>query len=339
MKVTVNQLFKDLKAHKYQPVYLIHGEEPYYIDLVTDFVEQNILASPEKEFNQVIVYGRDVNTQQVVNQCKAYPMMGNLQVVILREAQDMDLRKGENYKPMLAYMQSSSPHTMLVIGFKYKKPPAEWIKYADKAANCTLVESPKLADYKLNEWIAERVKEQGYSITSKACNMLSEFLGNDLEKIVNELGKLFINHDKEKPISENIIEKYIGISKDYNSFELINAIAARDVSKAHRIVFHFADNPKENPIFKIIPILQGFFTKILLYHSLPDKGHGNPEKALRVYSGALQQYVNASRLYSPGQCIKAISLLRTYAARAVGIENSSTETPELLKELVFRIMN
>lgn len=339
MKVSINQLFKDLKARKYQPVYLIYGEEPFYIDLVANFIEENVLTGPEKEFNLVILYGRDVSTVQVISQCKAYPMMGNLQVVVLREAQDIDLRKAEAYKPMLAYMQNASPHTILVICHKYKKPPAEWLKFLDKAVNGAYLESAKLKDYKINEWIAEHVKERGYTITTKGCSMLAEYLGSDLEKIVNELSKLFINHKKDKPINEDIIEKYIGISKDYNTYELTNALAQKDVSKANRIVFHFADNPKENPIFRIIPVLFSFFTKVLLYHSVPDKGHGNPEKILKLPSFSLQQYSTASKYYSPGQCIKAIALLRTYAARAVGVDNNSTENQELLKELVFRIMN
>jgi len=339
MTPSINQLFKDLKAKKYQPVYLIYGEEPYYIDLIADFIEGNVLSGPEKEFNQTIAYGRDITAVQVINQCKAYPMMGNQQVIVLREAQDMDLRKAESYKPMLAYMQNPSPHTLLVICHKYKKPPSDWVKYTGKASHCVLYESAKLKDNKITEWIAEYVKEQGYSITAKGCSMLAEFLGTDLEKIVNELSKLFINHAKEKPINEEVIEKYIGISKDYNGFELVNAIARCDVAKANRILFHFAANPKENPIFKIIPLMFNFFSKLMLYHSIPDKRPGNPEKVMNMYSSSIQQYVIASKNYSPGQCIRAISLLRTYATRAVGIDNNSTGNEELLKELVFRIMN
>jgi len=339
MTHSFSQLIKDLKARKFQPVYLIHGEEPYYIDLIADFVEENVLTGPEKEFNQTIVYGRDVTTIQVVNQCKAYPMMGNLQLVVLREAQDMELRKAEAYMPMLTYMQNPSPHTMLVICYKYKKGPSEWVKYADKAPKIASFESAKVKDYKIGEWIAEHVNEKGYSITSKGCSMLAEFLGNDLEKIVNELSKLFINHPKDKAINEDIIEKYIGISKDYNIYELTDAMARRDISKAHRIVFHFAATPKETPIFRLIPTLFGFFSKILLYHSIPDKGKGNPEKVLGVSSFQLNTYTIAARNYSPSQCIKAVSLLRTFASRAVGIENSTTPNEELIKELVFRIMN
>jgi DNA polymerase-3 subunit delta len=339
MNTTFSQLIKDLKAEKFLPVYLIHGEEPYYIDLIANYVEENVLTGPEKEFNQTIIYGRDVSVVQVINQCKAYPMMGNLQLVVLREAQDMDLRKSDAFKPMLTYMQNPPPHTMLVICHKYKKAPATWVNYTTKAANIAGFESAKIKDYKIGEWIADHVNEQGYSISNKGCSMLAEFLGNDLEKIVNELSKLFINHPKEKPINEEIIEKYIGISKDYNLYELTDAMARRDVSKAHRIVFHFADNPKENPIFRIIPTLFSFFTKILLYHSIPDKSRGNPERILGVATFQLNTYNIAARHYSPIQCIKAVSLLRAYASRAVGIENSSTPNEELVKELVFRIMN
>lgn len=339
MIISFSQLFKDFKSRKFLPVYLIHGEEPYYIDLIADFIEENVLTGPEKEFNQTIVYGRDVSTVQVINQCKAYPMMGNMQVVVLREAQDMDVRKAESYKPMLAYMQNPSMHTMLVICYKYKKPPADWVRFAGKAANIVIFESARIREYKINEWIAEHVKEQGYSISNKGCSMLAEYLGTDLEKIVNELSKLFINYSKDKPINEDVIEKYIGISKDYNLYELTDALSRRDIAKAHRIVFHFADNPKENPIFRIIPTLFSFFTKLMLFHSIPNKGHGNPEKVLGVSVTQLNTYSTAARHYSPSQCIKAISILRTYATRAVGIENNTTPNEELVKEMVFRIMN
>lgn len=339
MTVTFSQLFKDFKARKFQPVYLVYGEEPYYIDLITEYLEANVLTGPEKEFNQTIIYGRDSTTIQVISLCKAYPMMGNLQLVVLRESQDMDLRKAEAYKPMLTYMQNPSPHTLLLICYKYKKPPVEWLKAGNKASNVVLFESAKVRDYKINEWIAEHVREQGYSITTKGCSMIAEFLGTDLEKIVNELSKLFINHPREKPINEDIIEKYIGISKDYNLFELTDALARRDVTRTHRIAFHFADNPKDNPIFKIIPTLFSFYTRLMLYHSIPDKGRSNPEKILGVYSSQLNTYSIAARNYSPSQCIRVISLLRNYATRAVGIENSSTSNEELVKEMVFRIMN
>jgi DNA polymerase-3 subunit delta len=340
MIVTFNQLMKDLQKKVYSPIYLLYGDEPYYVDQISDYLIENVLDETEKAFNQVVLYGRDTSAVILADQCRRFPMMGDRQLVALREAQDMDVKREDNIQHLLAYLKNPSPSTILILGFKYKSPAIKIMNAAKKEdKNVVIFESKRKSENELPVWISERAQENNYHINNKACNMLVEFLGNDLEKIENELSKLYINHPKEVQITEDIIEKYIGISKDYNTFELTRALAYRDVLKANQIVHYFAANPKEHSIFQILPNLFYFFNKLLLIHTLEKKSASDiMSKAGMSYRGA-EEAIVACKNYSPVKIQFILSWIRETNTRTLGLDNYSVNDGQLLQELIFKILH
>jgi DNA polymerase III subunit delta len=333
------QLIKDFQKKSFANIYLFYGEEPYYIDELSDYLTDHVLNEIEKEFNQYILYGRDTTAATVVNCSKQFPMAGEKILVVLREAQDMDIKKEENLNLLLAYINNPQPSTILVICHKYKAPPAKLLKALVASQKAVTVESKKKYDSDMPAWITTQVKNSGYSISEKAANMVFEFLGNNLEKINNELSKLYINHPKDKTISEDVIEKYIGISKDYNIFEFLKALAIKDVVKANKIANHFSLNPGENSLFRTIPMLFAFFSRVLLMHSLPDKSEASLVSKAKLTYFSKQDHFDAYRNYNPKKIQEIISWLRECNVRAIGIENYSVDQGELLRELVFKILH
>ncbi len=339
MTSTYYQLVKDFQKRAFVNIYLFYGEEPYYIDELSDYLTEHVLNDIEKEFNQVVLYGRDSSAALVVNSSKQFPMIGEKQLVVLREAQDMDLKKEENLSLLLSYINRPQPSTILVICHKYKAPPAKLLKALATSTLAITIESKRKYESDMPGWITAQVKSSGYSISDKAANMLVEYLGTNLEKINNELGKLYINHPKTKVINEDVIEQYIGISKDYNIFEFQKALANRDVMKANQIAHYFALNPNENSIFKTIPMLFNFFSKVLLIHSLPDKSEPSILSKAKLTPYNKRDYIDAYRNFSPNKLQEIIGWIRECNTRALGIENYSTDQGELLRELVFKIMH
>jgi len=337
MTSTYFQLVKDFQKRSFVNVYLFYGEEPYYIDELSDYLTDHVLTDVEKDFNQTVLYGRDSSTATVVNCCKQFPMVGERQLVVLREAQDMDLKKEENLNLLLAYINRPQQSTVLVICHKYKVPPAKLLKALVASEKAATLESKRKYENEMPGWITTQVKSSGYSISDKAALMLVEFLGNNLEKINNELGKLYINHPKTKVITEDVIELYIGISKDYNIFEFQKALAKRDILKVNQIAHHFALNPGENSIFKTIPMLFTFFSKVLLMHSLPDKSESSIMSKAKLTPYNRNDYFDAYRNYNAKKVQDIIGWLRECNIRALGIDNYSTDQGELLRELVFKI--
>jgi len=332
--MTFEQLTGDIKRKIYRPVYLLHGEEPYFIDALTDLIEESVLTDVEKEFNQTVVYGRDTDPGRIIDMARRFPMMANYQVVIVREAQDID--KIENLQP---YIEKPQPSTILVIAHKYKKIDMRKGLAKSAAKTGVVFESAKLYDNKIPAWINEQVRARGFSIRPDACQLLAEYLGADLGRIVNELEKLVISLTKEKEIDTALIERNIGISKDYNIFELQNALGARDIIKANRIINYFADNPKQNPMIVALTVLFGFFMKVMIYHQLQDKSEKNAASVLGVNPFFVKDFARAAQNY-PFRRIRAIiGLLREYDLRLKGINNGSTEEGELMKELVYKILH
>jgi DNA polymerase-3 subunit delta len=338
MNYTYQQLTKSFQQREFAPVYLLHGEEPFYIDELSDYLTENLLSDTEKEFNQIIVYGRDTAAPTVINFCKQFPMIGSAQLVVLREGQDMDVKKEENLSHILAYIENPQKSTVFVICFKYKAPPAKLLKAITASKESVVYESKRKYENEIPAWVQAQVKLSGYSISGKAASMLVDFLGNNLEKINNELGKLYINHPKGHEITEDIIEKYIGVSKDYNFFEFQKALATKDVNKAFKIANHFARNQADYPLFKTLPMLFGFFNKVMLIHSLPDKSESNILAQAKLSNFNKHDYLNACRNFSARKVIDIISEIRKCNVRVLGIDNYSANQGELLKELVINIL-
>lgn len=332
--ISFENLMADLKNRIYYPVYLLHGEESYFIDAISDFIEQNVLSELEKEFNQTIVYGKDSNVFTLMSYAKRFPMMANYQVLIVKEAQDLD-----NLEAFQAYLENPLTSTILVLCYKYGKVDKRKVFYKSVEKVGIAFESARFYDNKIPEWINDYLRQRKYSITPKASAMLTEFLGTDLGKIVNEIQKLLINIPAGSEITEEYVERNIGISKDYNVFELQKALSKKEVLKANRIIRYFAANPRENPLVKVIPMLSAHFSKILLYHVLPDKSANAVASALGIKPFFVADYQQAARSYPISKTVAIIALLREYDLRAKGVDNGSAGDGELMRELIFRILH
>lgn len=346
----VNQILLDLKRRIFKPVYFLCGEETWYIDQLSEYIEKNILDEADREFNQHIVYGKDLDLLSVLSLARQFPMMSDHQVVIVKEAQNLrELSRGgddEVSKPvtgaaqqLVAYVQNPQPTTILVFCYKYKTPDKRSALVKALQKNTVFIETKKMYDNQLPDWIGNHVSEKGYKISPKSSFLMAEFLGNDLAKIDNEVNKLIINLKPGEEISSDLIQNNIGISKDYNVFELQNALGKRDVLKANQIVNYFASNEKEHPMIMTLSSLYGYFSKILRYHFLSDKSKFAAAKELGVNPYFVDGYAQAAALYHTPKLKKIFSVLKEYDLKSKGVDNASIDQGELLKEMVFRILH
>ena len=331
----VKQLVTDIKKGNIKPIYFLMGEEAYYIDKVSDFIEEHVLAEEEKGFNQMVLYGRDVTIDDIISNAKRYPMMAERQVIIVKEAQDLS----RTIEKLVDYATNIQPTTVLVINYKYKKLDKRKALY--KAINKVGVvyESKKLYENQVADWIRRVLSGQNYTITPKAAQMLVEFLGTDLSKISNELNKLKIVLPEGTQISPENIEENIGISKDYNNFELRKAVGERNEFKAHKIINYFADNPKSNPMIVTVSMLFQFFSQLLHLHGMNDKSPRSVASALKVNPYFVSEYITASKNYPMKTVSGVIATLRDFDVKSKGVGANAVPQGDLLKELVFRIMN
>ena len=318
------------------------GDEPYFIDLISNYIEKELLAPEERDFNQTLLYGRDVSLNDVVSQAKRYPMMAERQVVIVKEAQSLSREiladvKGKKNE-LLAYAESPQPTTVLVICYKYKKLDKRKKVYKKIAGNGIVFESKKLYENQVGDWIRRLMSHKGYQIEPKAAHMLVEFLGTDLGKINNEVEKLTIIMPKGSTITPDAIEQNIGISKDFNNFELRKAIGAKDVVKSHRIINYFAQNPKDNPMVVTIALLFGFFQNLMVYHGLPSKDKNTVAKAMGISPYFVGEYIGAAQNYPMRKVSQVINLLRDADVKSKGVGAYNLSQGDLLKELLVKIM-
>ncbi len=328
------QILTDIENKIFRPIYLLSGEESYFIDRIADEIEENVLSETEKEFNQTILYGRDVDVPTIVSYAKRFPMMANYQVIIVKEAQDI-----RDIEDLADYVEHPLESTVLVICYKYKKidKRKQLAKRVQKKG--VYFESQRIYDNKVPDWIMNNLKAKGYRITPKAAAMMAEFLGASLSKIANEIGKLCINIPVGSEIKDIHIEENIGISKDYNVFELQKAIGSRDVVKANKIVNYFAANQKDNPMAKVVAILYMYFSKIMMLHQVKDRSRNNVASILSVSPFFVVDYQTAAANYNLHKLMQIISLLREYDMKAKGVGSASPDDGALMKEMVFRIMH
>ncbi len=329
------QIMTDLRKKAYSPVYFLMGEEPYYIDRISDFIEHEILDETEADFNLSVLYGRDVDMATVINTAKRYPMMSEYQVVIVKEAQQIRV-----WDELQFYLQNPLKSTILCFCYKYGKPDGrkKWTQELNKTA--VVFESNKLYENQIGDWVGSYLSEKGVKITDKARFMMVEYIGTDLSKMANELDKLLIiKPQNETQITPELIEKNIGISKDYNTFELQNALVDRDILKANRIIQYFGQNPREFPLMKILPTLFNFFSNLMLYHYLPNKNQQVVAGELGVHPFFVKEYEKAARAFNAWKTMFIISWIREYDARSKGIDDTGTASVDLLQELVFKILH
>jgi DNA polymerase-3 subunit delta len=335
MPVTYEEIISDLKKRIFKPVYFLAGEEPYYIDLITEYIQENVLPEDEKAFNQIILYGDDTNIAAIIDTARRFPMMSSHQVLIIKEAQSL-----KKLDELNIYLEKPLLSTILVFSYKYNTIDKRTKLYKTLESHGLYFESPRIRDYLIPAWIERYLMVKGIKTDPSASAMLTEYLGTDLHKIVNELDKLIITLPPGEPqITTTLIEKNIGISKDYNIFELQKAIGERNILKANMIIHYFADNPKDNPITFSIASLFGFFSKLLTFHYLTDKSKNNVASVLKINPYFVKEYENSASKYNVAKTVQIISLLRTYDMKSKGYGDPGTEPGDLLKELVFRILH
>jgi len=330
----VTKIVSDIEKGIIKPIYFLMGEEPYYIDKISEFIEKNILTEEEKGFNQMVLYGRDVTIEDIVDNAKRFPMMADKQVVIIKEAQDLS-RTIEN---LTSYVENPQPSTVLVLCYKYKTIDKRKKLYKAIQKAGVIYESKKLYENQVAEWIRRVLSGKKYEIDTKATLMLIEFLGTDLSKISNELDKLMVVLPVGSKITAKTIEENIGISKDYNNFELRKAVGERNVLKVNQIINYFAQNQKANPLVMTISLMNSFFTQLLIYHSLNDKSKNSVARSLGVNPFFVSDYSVAAKNYPMRKVSQVIGLLRDADVKSKGV-GANLPAGDILKELLFKIIH
>ena len=327
-----SEILKEIKEGKFRTTYFLAGEETYYIDIISDYIENNILEESEKNFNQTVMYGRDVEVKTLISVAKQFPMMSSRTVIIVKEAQDL-----KKIDELNSYISQPLISTILVICYRGKKLDKRKALYKSIIKNGIYFESTKLYENKIPAWISSYLKKINRNISSKSAAMLTDFLGNDLSKISGELDKLCLLIPINSEITEQDIEANIGISKDYNNFELQNAIMNKDALKANKIIKYFKANPKKNPAVVTLSTLYNLFSKILKYHGLTEKNPQKIAKILEINPYFVNDYKKAAKLYNLKNAVRALSALREVDVKSKGYKNRSVPDSELLKELVYKL--
>lgn len=332
--MAVEKIISEWKIGAFKPVYWLEGEEPYFIDKIVDYAEHSILNESEAAFNCTVFYGKDADWTAVVNACRRYPMFAERQVVLLKEAQQMkDIDKLEGYvsKPLSS--------TVLVVAYKDKKLDGrtKLAQYLKK--NAEVFQSKKIYESQLPEWTKNMVLSKGYEITPSALQLLADSTGNDLSRLENEVEKVVINLSNTKTIDENAIEKYVGISKEFNAFELQSAIAKKDLAKAIRIIQYFNANPKAAPIQLILPAVYSYFSKIYSIFSIDDKSENGVKPLFSNNFYAAKEGLAAAKTYGIQGVEKILLLLHEYNLRSIGINDTGTNDANLMKEMVVKMVS
>ena len=324
----------DIRKGSIRPIYFLFGEEPYYIDAIASYIEKNVLTEEEKGFNQMVLYGKETNVDEIVANAKRYPMMAERQVLIVKEAQELS----RTIEKLVDYAENPQPTTVLVVCYKYKKLDKRKKLYKSVQKEGILFESKKLYENQVSDWIRKNLQGKGYSISHKASILLTEYLGTDLSRINKELEKLQLVLPQKTEITPEDIETHIGISKDYNNFELKKAIGERNVLKATRIINYFAQNPKDNPFVLTVALLNTFFTQLLKYHGLNDHSPKSVASALRVSPYFVGEFQAAARNYPMKKVSSIVSSLREMDLKGKGVGANAIGQADLLKELLVKII-
>jgi DNA polymerase-3 subunit delta len=329
------QIVKNIRDGRFEKIYFLHGEEPFFIDLITEEIINNALESHERDFNQVMIYGREAEPLSLMSELKAYPMMGMRKLVILKEAQDFG-----KLEQLETYCESPVENTIFVINFKYKNFDSR--KRIAKAAgkNGIFFKSEKIKDYLLADWVQSQVKIAGFTISSKACMLLIESIGNDLNRLSSEIDKLSIILEKGTAINDTHIEENIGISKDYNVFELTNALAQRDFLKALRIVDYFEHNPRATDMVVVVGNLFKFFSQLMRIHFIPNKAKEAVAASLKVHPFVAGELINATRNFSPKVIAKNVEVLYEYDLKSKGVGSTGNISQgQLMREMIFQLLH
>ena len=331
----VSQILTSIQSKDLKPIYFLMGEESYFIDLISNAIENSVLSEEEKGFNQTVYYGRDVKVEDIVGAAKRFPMMAEHQVVIVKEAQDL----ARQIDKLDSYVKNPQLSTILVINYKYKSLDKRKALYKSLKKNAVIVESKKLYDNQVVDWVIQNSKQKGYDVPVKTAHLLVESLGTDLNRVNNELEKMFSIVDSSTTITPKVIEQYIGISKDFNNFELKSAIAERNITKTFKIADYFANNPKSNPYVVTITLLFNFFSQLMIYHGLADKSKSNAASKLGVNPFFIKEFEMAARNYPMKKVSAIIGQLRDSDMKGKGVNSNGIPQRDLLNELLVLILN
>lgn len=331
--MSAEKIVSEWKKKQFKPVYWLEGEEDYYIDKLVHFAEHSILSESEAGFNLTVFYGKDASWPDVINACRRYPMFSERQVVLLKEAQHM--RDIEKLEP---YIENPLTSTIFVVSYKEKKVDGRTSLAKTLKKKAEVLTTKKMYDNQLPDWTNDLVHSKGYEISPKALALLVDHIGNDLSRIDNEIDKILVNLGARKSISEDDIEKYVGVSKEYNPFELQNAVVKKDLPKAIRIIQYFEANPKAAPIQLILPTLYNLFSKTFMYFGQAAKDEKSVAAALGISPFFVKDYLATARNYGYEGVEAALLLLHDYNLKSVGINNPGHSDASLLKEMVFKMM-
>jgi DNA polymerase III subunit delta len=331
--MTLEEIIKDVKSGSFKPIYALYGDEPFFVDQAEQAITAHVLTEAERGFNQSILYGMDVKPVQLLDYVGRYPMGSARQLVVVREAQELD-----SIEPLASYFEKPAPHTVLVLSYKGKKP--DFRTRAGKALkiNALCFESKKLYDNQIPDWVMKEAKHHQLVIPPQSAAMIAEYIGTELHTISNQLEKLAISLPKGTSITEQHIKTYIGQSREYNVFDLYKALAERNTERSMKIVFRFLDNIKKNPLVPLVSGLYNFYSKVWVFHQVANKSESEQVSALDLKSAwALKDYRLAARHYTPLQCRKILKLLKIYDLKCKGVESNEADE-ELMKEMVLRVL-
>jgi len=331
--MTLEKILTDLKKKQFKPVYWLEGDEEFFIDQVIEYAENQVLSESEASFNLTVLYGRDTSWPDLINACRKYPMFSDMQVVILKEAQAMkDIEKLESYveKPLSS--------TLLFVGYKGKKLDGRTKLSKLLKDRAVLLTSKKLYDNELPEWTSSLIKSKGYTITNKALFLLIDHIGNDLGRLNNEINKLTLNLQGRKNITEDEVETYVGISKEFNVFELQQAVASKDLFKAIRIIQYFESNPKAAPLQVIFPSLYNYFSKVQMIYSVASRDEKSVAAAIGVSPWFVKDYLQTAMRFSNQEIERVLLLLHHYNLKGIGVNDSGNTDAMLLKEMTVKMI-
>lgn len=330
--MTFKELHKKISSKEFSSVYLLHGEEPYFIDKLVSQLEASVLEEHEKDFNQEILYGKETDALSLIGSAKQYPMMAERRLVLVKEAQEF-----KAWDALESYLNEPLDSTILVFAYKYKSMDAR-TKFFKAAQKHVVFKSEKIKEYQLPEWIGALMKSKGFSYSSRVPHLLSESIGNDLSRISNEIEKLAIVLGAGVEINETHVEKHIGISKEYNVFELNNAIAAKDLSKAIRIVQYFESNPKAADLVQVVSMLFRFFSQIMRIHFLQNKSREHIASSLKIHPYVVGELLQSKNNFSPKKIAENIEILHAFDLKSKGVGNAGEDSGTLMRELVIQLM-
>jgi DNA polymerase-3 subunit delta len=334
LEMPTSKIIANWEKNVFDAIYWLEGEEPFYIDQVVEYAEKKLLTEAEQAFNLSIFYGKDADWTQIVNACKRYPVQAEKQVVIIKEAQHMS-----QIEKLLSYVEHPLSSTILVVAHKEKNVDGRSALAKALKTKAILVSTKKMYDSKLPEWVNNWVADRGYQISPKAVQIIVDHIGNDLNRIQNELEKLTVNLGDRKKITEDDIEKYIGISKEYNAFEFQESVAQKNFSKAIRMIQYFESNNKAAPIQLILPTLYAFFSRVYAIYGMGTQDEKRIASEIGVSPFAVKNYIAATRHYSYAKVENILLLIHSYNLRVIGINDAANTDADLLKELVVKIMD